>query len=1134
MKTLGPLVRKISDVNMTKVINALTTHMYNLKKSELREISNIGLKGVIQDVDDVLGEKVSEQLVPKLLSGLKSDSPPEVVQESLDILADLLVRFGASVAKDLPQLQKAILPQLESARQVTKKRATQCLTQVAKHAPDALFNELVETLVAQLKTGKPANKRIYIQAVGSLARSVYHRIGKYIATISPLLRQAVESGKADADEDIKENVLQTFEAFVLRCRKDVAPELKSILDMALKLLSFDPNFAGDEEGDEEGDGEEDGSFGSDEDDGDAEADDESWKVRRAAAKTLSAVIVTHPEMAASFWASIAPLLIKRFSEREESVRLDVFATFNDLARQTASVSKGTGQAGVLSHLQAAVPLILKPICTHLKDSKSIKTRQGAVGVVREVATALPGCFAPHVDALVPGLLVVLSDKPTKNLQLKLEGLSLVRLLLTTSPSGTFSKHLSALLPLVADAAKDQYFKVVSEALRVCAALVIAAGPQQADFVVKVYGAIQPQMQALDIDQAVKEAAIAAAAVVVATVGSKTPDLPNVLKTLADRLNNEITRSAAVAAIGVIAEAKVDISSVLADCVKKLASFMRKSNRALKTSSIHSLSSLVVNYGKNKEFSGLHVVVIEELSRQVTDADLQLSQLTLSLAVRVLESDPDSAKTVKELLYPQVLALIQSSLLQGQALDAVTMLLARLVSGNYAAFSFKEMLDSLLGLATGNKLAKQNYLSIGRCVSALVLNTTQAADATATVKRFISDVTSGSDQVRLVSLYCLGDIGRKSDLSAYGDLRDVLSKLLDYENEEIRAAASYALGSIAVGNLAAFLPSILKDIHSSKRQYLLLHSIREIIADAPAAALQPHLEVITSLLFENSKSEDDGTRNVVAECLGKLAPVNPKVLVPALQAHLKDANADTRATIVSAFKFAVVEHADAILEEALANATEDVLNCLNDAQVEVRRAALRTINFIIHNKPSLVRHKLGKHLPALYAQTAIKKELIREVDLGPFKHRVDDGLDTRKAAFECMYTLLERLPGVVAVADFVQPLVSGMDDEQEIKLQSYLIIVRLALVAGTSLLEVLEQLLEPVKKEIKKKVDKSAIAQAQERQLELKRSALRAVAAIASVHGADLKDVVECINAAGLKELYDSVLADMITAGDLNN
>lgn len=49
------------------------------------------------------------------------------------------------------------------------------------------------------------------------------------------------------------------------------------------------------------------------------------------------------------------------------------------------------------------------------------------------------------------------------------------------------------------------------------------------------------------------------------------------------------------------------------------------------------------------------------------------------------------------------------------------------------------------------------------------------------------------------------------------------------SEDIKAAASYALGSLAVGNLEKFLPFILQEISQNpKRQYQLLHALKEVI------------------------------------------------------------------------------------------------------------------------------------------------------------------------------------------------------------------------------------------------------------------------------------------------------------------
>jgi cullin-associated NEDD8-dissociated protein 1 len=36
---------------------------------------------------------------------------------------------------------------------------------------------------------------------------------------------------------------------------------------------------------------------------------------------------------------------------------------------------------------------------------------------------------------------------------------------------------------------------------------------------------------------------------------------------------------------------------------------------------------------------------------------------------------------------------------------------------------------------------------------------------------------------------------------------------------------------------------------------------------------------------------------------------------------------------------------------------------------------------------------------------MKQNLIRIVEMGPWKHRVDDGLEARKTAYETMYTLV---------------------------------------------------------------------------------------------------------------------------------
>jgi hypothetical protein len=115
------------------------------------------------------------------------------------------------------------------------------------------------------------------------------------------------------------------------------------------------------------------------------------------------------------------------------------------------------------------------------------------------------------------------------------------------------------------------------------------------------------------------------------------------------------------------------------------------------------------------------------------------------------------------------------------------------------------------------------------------------------------------------------------------------------------------------------------------------------------------------------------------------------------------------------------------------------------------------------QPHLVAELLPELLPRLYGETAVHKELVKIVEMGPFKHTVDDGLDARISAYECMcvavlaetepavvslltisgrFTLLNTCPGRLNLNDFITRVIGGLGDHHDIKMLTFLIIIRL--------------------------------------------------------------------------------------------
>jgi len=369
-----------------------------------------------------------------------------------------------------------------------------------------------------------------------------------------------------------------------------------------------------------------------------------------------------------------------------------------------------------------------------------------------------------------------------------------------------------------------------------------------------------------------------------------------------------------------------------------------------------------------------------------------------------------------------------------------------------------------------------------------------------------------------------------DLSSIVDLRETILHYFSQTSEEVKTAAAYSFGSIALGNLPLYLPALLSEMEMQPRkQYLLLHALKEIISGQQNVNISVYTEEIWRALFGHAECPEEGTRNVVAECLGRLTLANPEAFLPRLKAALSSDSKLLRTTVVTAVKFTIVDQPQPI-DPILKDTIGDFLKSLVDPDLNVRRVALVAFNSAAHNKPALIRDLLPELLPQLYAETQVRKELIREVEMGPFKHSVDDGLDLRKAAFECMYTLLDTCLDRLDIRDFITHVENGLRDHYDIKMLTYLMVSRLAQLCPSQVIQRFDRLIEPLKTTVTLKVKDNSVKQEYEKQDELKRAALRAVNALSSIPDADkhiplMEFIAHIKNSSELQSLYNSVQVD---------
>lgn len=192
-------------------------------------------------------------------------------------------------------------------------------------------------------------------------------------------------------------------------------------------------------------------------------------------------------------------------------------------------------------------------------------------------------------------------------------------------------------------------------------------------------------------------------------------------------------------------------------------------------------------------------------------------------------------------------------------------------------------------------------------------------------------------------------------SDFGSHKKAFNKIIEHfsaSSEDVRRSAAFAAGNIAVGNSDAFLPPILQLIETDdKKRYLALQALKEVgrllgcsrgaVADPPfpsqviihssADSLAGISDTLWTPLFDNCQAQDEGTRNVAADCLGQLTVLNPAKYLPQLQARLSNKSRHTRATVIAAIRFTFTNESSSY-DELLAPLIVEFFKLIHDSDL----------------------------------------------------------------------------------------------------------------------------------------------------------------------------------------------------------
>ena len=399
IKCLSILLKKLKHAQIGEISEKLVVLILE-GKDQLRDIYSIGLKTLINDVPDDMGSLVCKKLIAKLLDGINRASSESITRECIEILTDLVKRFGQLL--DLEEVIRTCMLQLESPRSSLKKRISNCIGSVATMCPDILLNKLLVDILGKVEVSSSEDTTFYVQTLTIMSRTVGYRLGKLLSSLVPIFIKNCgdpddEAQQTEAMDDIRDHCFLGLESLALRCPRDFASHLPSVIKLSLMFMRYDPNYQYEQDGEQDAmDDDVDQDFDDQEYQG-SDYEDNSWKIRKNAVKLLQAIVVSQASLGNDVLATLSTEFISRMKEREENVRVDIIMCYNEVLNKIFhshsehdSVAQTAKVGGVAKPIEERYPIVAGSFPALLEaslrqlESKSPKTKSALLTMLRNL------------------------------------------------------------------------------------------------------------------------------------------------------------------------------------------------------------------------------------------------------------------------------------------------------------------------------------------------------------------------------------------------------------------------------------------------------------------------------------------------------------------------------------------------------------------------------------------------------------------------------------------------------------------------------------------------------------------------------------------------------------------------------